>query len=234
MVNLALSESIVVKRSKRARRMALRLDTKDRVIRLVVPRGISMRQAESFASEHQDWIEDRLASLAPPVAFEDGADIPVLGQLRRLHITCNETLKRSSVAMKEKDIIIKSPDDDITPTLTRFLKSQAKDVMTGLAHEKAAAINETLNKLSVRDTKTRWGSCSEDGCISLSWRLIFAPYEAMDYVIAHEVAHLTHLDHSRAFWALCRSLSDDFVEGKYWMDNHGHELMAYGANSVPA
>jgi predicted metal-dependent hydrolase len=136
--------------------------------------------------------------------------------------------------MKDKGILIKSPDGDIHAPLTRFLRNMAKDTMTALAHEKAQEIGETLNNLSVRDTKTRWGSCSEDGSISLSWRLIFAPYEAMDYVIAHEVAHLRHLDHSRKFWTLCRELSDDYVEGKYWMDNHGHELMAYGAKTEAA
>jgi hypothetical protein len=79
----------------------------------------------------------------------------------------------------------------------------------------------------VREKKSRWGSCSSDDHLSYSWRLIFAPPAALDYVVAHEVAHLVHMNHSKAFWNLCRSLSHDFVNGQYWMKNHGHELMRY-------
>ena len=109
----------------------------------------------------------------------------------------------------------------------RYLKKLVKDEISILAHEKATKIDQTINKIHVRDTKTRWGSCSEDGNLNFSWRLIFAPYESLDYVVGHEVAHLEHLDHSKAFWSVCRKLSDDFVEGKYWMQAHGSELMRY-------
>ena len=109
------------------------------------------------------------------------------------------------------------------------MKRIAKKELTALAQQKAAEIGETIEKISVRDTKSRWGSCSSDGNLSFSWRLMFAPTEAFDYVVAHEVAHLVHMDHSRSFWNLCRDLSEDFIEGQYWMREHGHELMRYGA-----
>lgn len=82
--------------------------------------------------------------------------------------------------------------------------------------------------LKIKDMKSRWGSCATSGEISLSWRLVFAPMAAIDYVIAHEVAHLVHHNHSAAFWALCRELSVDFDEGSRWMKRHGSELMVYG------
>lgn len=82
--------------------------------------------------------------------------------------------------------------------------------------------------LKIKDMKSRWGSCAVSGEISLSWRLIFAPIVAVDYVIAHEVAHLVHHNHSPSFWTLCRELSRDFDEGTRWMKHHGSELMVYG------
>src|SRR4051812_28398998 len=93
----------------------------------------------------------------------------------------------------------------------------------------AEAISKKVKRASFRATKRRCSSCSHDGRLSYSWRLIFAPTEALDYVVAHEVAHLRHLDHSRNFWGLCRDLSVNFLEGQFWMHNHGQDLMRYGA-----
>ena len=113
--------------------------------------------------------------------------------------------------------------------IKRFLMRLAKEELSELIHKKAARVGKKVVAVQIRDTKSRWGSCSEDRKISLSWRLILAPPMAMDYVVAHEVAHLVHLDHSTKFWNVCRQLSKDYIEGKYWMQNHGHELMRYGS-----
>lgn len=211
--------------------MTLRLDAKERVMRLIVPARCSLKKAGRFARQHEDWISSTMAALPPPVPFEDGAVIPVLGQLRRLHFVHDPDSARTSVDFQDKHIIVRTAHTDPAGRLTSFLKKLSRDHMTPVANEKAGKIGRQIARLSIRDTKSRWGSCSEGGNISLSWRLIFAPYEAMDYVIAHEVAHLAHLDHSKAFWALCRDLSDDFLEGQYWMKNHSRELMAYGCFS---
>ena len=88
-------------------------------------------------------------------------------------------------------------------------------------------IEKEIKSVRVSDTKTRWGSCSHDGRLCFSWRLAFAPYEAIDYVVAHEVAHLRHLDHSKEFWTLCEELSIDYAAGKRWMKENGSELMRY-------
>ncbi len=223
-----LPDYIKVVHSKRARRLALRLDSKERVVRLTIPAGVSMRKAQNFAEEHDGWITEQLAALPSTTPFVHGAKIPVLGQLRRVEITLDDTVKRTSIVLDGKVLRVKTNKDDPSARITRFLKKLSKETLTQLSEEKAAEIDKTISSITVRDTKTRWGSCSEDGSISYSWRLIFAPYEAMDYVVAHEVAHLEHMDHSKRFWSLCTKLSDDYVEGKYWMQNHGKELMAFG------
>lgn len=220
---------ISVKRSKRARRLALRLDPKERVFHLVIPNGVNLKKAQRFAEEHDSWMQAALDELPQPIAFEDGSDLPILGQERRIHVFYDETLRTTSINLKFKELIVTTNKDDPTPRIERALKRIAKKELTTLAREKADSIGKTVEKISVRDTKSRWGSCSSDGNLSFSWRLLFAPKEAFDYVVAHEVAHLVHMDHSTAFWNLCRDLSDDFLEGEYWMREHGHELMRYGA-----
>ncbi len=221
-------DHVVVKRNGRARRMALRLDTKARAFTLTLPKGTSLKRAHKFAQEHEEWMQGKLSKLAPPIVFEHGARIPLFGQLRRINIEHDSSLKQTSIILKNKEILVRSYLDNPAPRIKRYLKKEAKARLSTLAHEKAATIGKHINEIRVRDTKTRWGSCTEDGNLNFSWRLIFAPHEALDYVVAHEVAHLVHLDHSKEFWSVCRKLSDDFVEGKYWMNEHGRELMRYG------
>lgn len=219
---------VALKRSKRARRLALRLDPKDRVFHLVVPTRMSLKTAQRFAEEHDGWMLDKLMELPDPIPFEDGSVIPILGQNRRIHVFYDGTLRTTSITLKCHELIVTTNKEDPTRRIERYLKKLAKDELTVLAQEKAAQIHKKITGVYTRDTKSRWGSCSSDGNLSFSWRLIFAPDYAFDYVVAHEVAHLKHLDHSVAFWNLCRDLCDDFLEGEYWMREHGHELMRYG------
>ena len=228
-VETTLPSYIVVKHSKRARRLALRLDTKDRVFHLVIPPRTSMRSAVRFAEEHDSWMVEKLAELPAPIPYAHDTFIPILGQDTRINIRYDSTLKITSIKLINNELLVSTNKEDPSSRIERFLKKQAKEKLTLLSREKAAQIDKTIKSVTIRDTKSRWGSCSEEDNLNYSWRLIFAPWEAFDYVVAHEVAHLEHLDHSKAFWALCRELSEDYFEGEFWMREHGHELMRYGA-----
>ncbi|MDB2683015.1 M48 family metallopeptidase [Alphaproteobacteria bacterium] len=217
-----------MKRSTRAKRISLRLDNKDRVFVLTVPKRCSAKQAQDFALTHEEWMQEKLEELPESVPFVHGSIIPILGYNRELEIFYNKSLKATDIVLRRNRLTVYTNREDPTQRIVRFLKSLAKETMEEIAYERAARIRKTINNLYVRDTKTRWGSCSSDGNISLSWRLIFAPFEAMDYVVSHEVAHLKHLDHSPRFWALCRELSDDYENGHYWMKHYGPELMRFG------
>ncbi len=221
---------VTLKRSKRARRLALRLDPKDRTFHLVVPARMSLKKAERFAEEHDSWMVDKLMELPEPVPFEYGTVLPILGKNRRIHIFYDKTLRKTFIDLKDKELLVTTNKEDPSGRIERHLKKLAKEELHELAIEKAAMIRKTVKTVSTRDTKSRWGSCSSDGNLSFSWRLLFAPYEALDYVVAHEVAHLKYMDHSNNFWHLCRDLSEDFFEGEYWMREHGHELMRYGVS----
>lgn len=219
---------IQVKHSKRARRVALRLDTKARRFDLVIPGWMSLHQAQDFAIDHEDWMQSKLAELPEVTAFSHGAEIPIFGKLVRLEYDIDPLRRQTRIELCDKKLLVKSYLNDPSARIVRFLKAHAQDVMEPLVHEKASIIRKKVRSVTFRDPKSRWGSCSSDGRIMLSWRLLFAPYEAMDYVVAHEVAHLKYMDHSARFWDLCEELSDDYEEGHGWMRECGNELMAFG------
>lgn len=217
-----------IKHSKRARRLALRLDPKERVINLVVPKGVSMRKAQDFARYHGEWIDTVLQELPPLLPFDHERVIPILGADRKIDIQFDENRKSTQIELTPDSLIVRTDRNDPAPRIKRYLKNLVRDKITEMVNAKALDINKPIKAISIRDTKSRWGSCSADGKLSFSWRLIFAPSMAMDYVVAHEVAHRIHMDHSKKFWALCEDLCIDYVEGKYWMRNHAQELMRYG------
>lgn len=231
-MNLKLPPNIKLKPSKRARRLALRLDTRDRVFHLIKPSRISIEKAQEFARQHSQWVQSKMQELPPMVPIEHGRVIPVLGYPRRININYCDALKKTYITLKKYEILIETNLDDPSVKVKRYLRELAQKTLDQMSREKAEVIGKRLDKVITRDTKSRWGSCSSDRNISYSWRLIFAPFEAMDYVVAHEVAHLKHMDHSQRFWDLCEELSYDFEEGSYWMRNHGHELMRYQFTST--
>lgn len=222
-----ISPDLVVQHSTRAKRLALRVDIKSRKVNLVIPKRSSISKAYQFALENKYWIREQINSLPENITYHDGVVIPVLGADRTINIYYDSTRKTTDIALTGSNITIRTNKEDISPRLTRFLKSLAKDTLTGLAHKKAAQIGKTINRVDIKDTVSRWGSCSHDGKISFNWRLIFAPESAMDYVIAHEVAHLKHLDHSPAFWKVCEDLSQNYSAGKSWMRRYSSDLYKY-------
>lgn len=223
----AISPQLTLKINPRAKRMALRLDTRGRVVNLVIPKRASIRSAYHFAREHERWIQQQISTLPDQIHLQDGVQISILGQEITLQIHYNATLKRTDIKL-EKDILsVSTNKEDPTSRIKRFIINHAREKITKLAHEKAALINKKISKIELKDTKTRWGSCSHDGALSFSWRLIFAPMDAFDYVIAHEVAHLKHMDHSPTFWKQCESLSENYSLGKSWMRNNSDLLHRY-------
>lgn len=223
-----ISPHLRLKVSPRARRMALRLDAKARIVNLVVPRRVNMDKALDFARQHKDWIQTQILDLPAPIPFTHGCIIPLNGQDTFIDITYDETLKRTNILLKNNKIIVSTNKADPSSRIIRFLKNHAQDTLTALAHEKAATIGKTIQSVKVRDTKSRWGSCADGGHLCFSWRLIFAPPHALDYVVAHEVAHLIHMDHSPKFWQRCAELSRDYIRGKRWMRENGYSLLSYG------
>lgn len=223
-----ISPRLKVSISERAKRMALRLDPRNRLVHLVVPKRASMRTAYLFAETNKEWIREKLRELPRQISFTDGEILPILGRDRTIIILFNEALKRTDIILKKDELLVLTNKPDPSVRIRRFLTELAREKLSELALEKATEIRRKVSDIQVKDTRSRWGSCSEDARLSFSWRLIFAPVKAFDYVVAHEVAHLLYMDHSDNFWRACERLSRDYEEGKGWMSNNGHLLMCYG------
>lgn len=222
-----ISADLVLKINPRAKRMALRVDPKKHLVNLVVPKRASMKQAYLFALEHKYWIRQKLDELPSSIPFANGTIIPLLGQNREIKITFDSTLKTTRIDLKNKELLVFTNKPDPAARIKRFIITLAKEHLTTLSHEKAAQTGKTIQSVTVKDTASRWGSCSQDAELCYSWRLIFAPTEAFDYVVAHEVSHLTYMDHAPDFWHLCEDIADNYSKGKNWMKRHGGDLIRY-------
>lgn len=227
----AISPHLNVRMSAKARRLALRLDAHAGRVDLVIPNRASLRKAYEFAELNRDWIMDKIGALPVPVPFVDGQALPVLGEQCVIRIE-HSARKTTDLSFEGQNLLVRTGLDDPSPRITRFLRQQAEIHFHSLALEKAARLNRKITAFSVKEMKSRWGSCSIDGRMTLSWRLIFAPRIAADYVIAHEAAHLIHPDHGKSFWALCEDLSDDYRAGKEWMRHNGTHLGRFGKVAV--
>lgn len=183
--------------------MRLRLDEAEGRLTLTCPMRTSRKSALTWALEQSDWIHAQIARAGPGQRFAPGASIPVEGKVRRIEWT--EAAPRR-VALEEELLRCGGPESGLARRIESFLKAHALEVMSREVAEFARAAGLTARSVRTGDTRSRWGSCTADGDIRLSWRLILAPPEVRRYVVAHEVAHLRHLDHGRDFKALEREL----------------------------
>ena len=150
--------------------------------------------------------------------------IPVLGNWYRIRHVGG----RGVVQLEGDEIHVPGEAAFVARRLREWLKAWLKKEIVVLAATKAKALGVQFKKIALRDTRSRWGSCSHDGNLSFSWRLIFAPREVMAYVVCHEVAHLKHLDHSDRFWAAVERLDATHLTQRQWLRTHGPSLYSYG------
>jgi predicted metal-dependent hydrolase len=195
----ALPAPIEIRPLRNARRLRLRFDEASGTLKLTCPWRTSRRAALAWALDQRDWIETQLARTEPAEPFEPGATIPLEGQEVRL---VWDAVGRRTPVLAGSEIRCGGPQEGFARRIELFLKRRALDVMSREAAEYAAAADASVRSVSVGDAGTRWGSCSSQGKIRLSWRLILAPPEVRRFVVAHEVAHLRHLDHGAKFKAL--------------------------------
>lgn len=215
---------VSVRRSDRARRIGLTIDPMGGV-ELVVPRRVAMADAERFLESEAEWVLARLAAMPPRVPFAHDAVIPVLGRERRIvHLP----LFPPELRDEGEELVVGGPRDDIAVTVTAWLIALARDVLGGEARAKAATLDLPVAGVTVRDQRTRWGSCSARGRLSLSWRLVLAPPDVRDYVVSHEVAHLKELNHGPNFWALVEWFCPGHARPRRWLRDNAKILQRYG------
>jgi predicted metal-dependent hydrolase len=211
--------------NRRARSIALKVDHATGRAVLVLPSKRSLREGLRFAETQVEWLRRHLANVEAPLPFADGATVPCDGRL--LRIAALPGLRRELLAGD----VLHVPAED--PVLTgmrvrRWLKLRAGERLRERVAAHARTLRVKHGRVSVRDQRTRWGSCSSEGDLAFSWRLILAPPAVLDYVVAHEVAHIVELNHSKAFWKQVARLMPDYARHRDWLRDHGQALHRYG------
>jgi predicted metal-dependent hydrolase len=226
-----------LRRSRQARRIALRVETARREIVLVVPQRAGREAALKFAQSHAAWIAERLARMPQASPFVDGGEVPLGGVPHRIR---HRPDRRGTVWLERGEIHVAGDPRHLPRRLRDWLVQRAGAEMAPLVHAKAkrlaaAGLGRPVTGITIRDTTSRWGSCGADGRIMLSWRMILAPPGVLDYLVAHEVAHLAEHNHSRRFWQVCASLTDgDMATARTWLKRDGGKLLQYGAEGSEA
>lgn len=195
----ALPAPIEIRRVRNARRLRLRLDEATGTLKLTCPWRTSRRSALAWALDQRAWIETQIMNAGPAEPLVAGASIPLEGS--EVMIVWREEWPRVP-ALAGEELRCGGPEGGVARRVEAFLKQRARDAMSRDIAEYSAAAGATPRSVTVGDAATRWGSCSSQGRIRMSWRLIFAPPDVRRYVAAHEVAHLVHLDHGPEFKAL--------------------------------
>lgn len=216
---------LVFQPNKRARRIILRVDHESAGVVVVLPTRASREEGRRFALANEAWIRDRLAKLPPRVRFRDGAVIPFMGVD---HLIRHRPRARGTVWRENGEIHVAGRIEHLPRRVEDWLKQQIRRDLERRALEKAELIGKRITGITIRDPKSRWASCSADGKLSFSWRLVFAPRAVIDYVVAHEVAHLREMNHGPRFWRLCESLTRDSEWAKMWMGEQGPALHRFG------
>tara|TARA_Y100001933_G_scaffold261532_1_gene316445 strand:- start:319 stop:1014 length:696 start_codon:yes stop_codon:yes gene_type:complete len=217
--------SLTIRHATNAKRISLRIDATIRQGVLVLPPNISEQEGLEFAKKNKKWLEEQIARLPPLVPFHDGVSIPFRGkQLTVRHGGAT----RGLVEFERDQLLVFGRPEHFQRRLTDWLKDRARCEIARLVADKSSKIGCKAGRISIRDQKGRWGSCASSGNLAFSWRLIMAPDFVLDYVVAHEVAHLAEHNHSRAFWNIVRSLTNYTDRGRIWLKHEGHQLHRYG------
>jgi predicted metal-dependent hydrolase len=213
---------------KRARRVSVRIDPLAREAVATAPAPRHALEAISFASERVEWIAERLGALSPPVAFRPGACVPLRGVIHRLRLADTGRSVRLD-SSTEIPVLWVPGSRPAFPDKTRaFFRTCARNDFSERVAVHARTLNVNPRSIAIKDMRSRWGSCSSDGRLNFSWRLVCAPPFALDYVAAHEVAHLKEMNQSSRFWRQLERCVPSWAEARQWLQESGGALHAIG------
>ena len=217
---------VTLKRSSRARRFTLRVSRSSGQVTLSVPDFAREDDALRFLDTRADWVRRHLAASPEPERPRIGGVIPIEGEARPI-------VAGQGRAARLVDGRVELPEGQEGPRLAALLKQMARDRLAARSAHHADRLGRSYGRLSLRDTRSRWGSCSSKGDLMFSWRLIMAPPAVLDYVAAHEVAHLVEMNHSPAFWAVCAKLCPGYEHHRAWLRSQGASLLAWRFERLP-
>ena len=213
---------IHLRRSARARRMSLRVSKLDGKVTLTVPSVVAETEALDFAKEKEAWLRAHCDAQPEQISVRHWVEIPFRGQSYRI-----EPGQGRRILVADRAIAVPGNPDTAGRRLAGYLKTLAREELASASDRYAQMLGRNYSKLSIRDTRSRWGSCTAGAGLMYSWRLILAPPEVLDYVAAHEVAHLAEMNHSQAFWDLVTELYGPYQSQRRWLHENGTELHRY-------
>jgi predicted metal-dependent hydrolase len=220
---------VLIRRNAKTRRYTLRLKPGTRELVVTMPPRGSIISAKDFLTRHEGWIAERFKRLPEHVRFENEAIIPYKGVEHRI---IHKIVKRGTVWLdidETSPVLAVAGNLEHLPRRVRdFLKKNAKQELEAASQKYAAKLDVTIKRVTIKDTTSRWGSCSSQGAISYSWRIIMAPPYVLDYLAAHEVTHRREMNHSPRFWKLLQEICPDTDLAEAWLKKHGRSLHNYG------
>ena len=223
---------VQIRRIASARRFTLRVRAATRDALLTMPPRGSLARAKLFVERHAAWIGTRLARLPVPTPFGPGAALPLRGVT---HEIVHRPDARGTVWIEAgaeggpPRLCVAGAAPFVARRVQDYLIRQARADLAAAVARHTAALGVDARRITLRDTTSRWGSCSSSGALNFSWRLVMAPPHVLDYLAAHEVAHLVHMNHSSAFWRVTARLIPDYAHAETWLKGHGVGLMRFGA-----
>ncbi|TNB49767.1 M48 family metallopeptidase [Martelella lutilitoris] len=217
-----------LKTNARARRMTLKIEPGGHAVSLTVPPGLARHEVEGFLRRHHDWLLERMSRFEGHEShIADGGTVKIFGVPHTIRHSGN--LRGITEARNEPDgmvLRVSGPAESIGRRVADYLKKEARREITDRVKAHAAASGKSYVSISFKDTRSRWGSCSSVGNLNFSWRIAMAPLFVVDYLAAHEVAHLSEMNHGPRFWALCERLCPRTPEARKWLKNEGSFLHA--------
>lgn len=228
-INIQISDvtvNIHVRENPRSKRLSMKLHPIHDVVHLSKPPHAGQNDIIKFLEKSRGWLMKVIQHQGTNIPFLEGNAIPVLGEQ---HVISYGYAETPSIAHKEKSLHVKGFDPIIVPGLVRdWLRTHAFRYISDTSQRFADQIGKEIGTITIKDTKSRWGSCTRSGNLAYSWRLVLAPESVAEYVCAHEVAHLIEMNHSPRFWKIVEQLCPDYVSQKSWLKANGKTLFKYG------
>ena len=214
-----------LRRSRQAKRLSLRISSLDGRITITGPHFVPKSTFQDFLDSKAEWILANHKHIER-IIVDDGASVPMLG---KPHVIRTTNMRKISVV--DDQILVPQHRSSIGAQVKGVLKSLARDHLAQASDHYAQRLGHSYQGLRLRDTRSRWGSCSSDGYLMYSWRLVMAPRDVLNYVAAHEVAHLVEMNHAKSFWSVVHDIFGDYEQPRNWLRTSGNQLHRYDFNS---
>ncbi|NDW03965.1 M48 family metallopeptidase [Jiella pacifica] len=229
---------LTVRQNPRAKRMIMRIAPGGGGLVVTVPRGMAARKIREFLDRHRGWVEERVSRAPDRVVIAPGAIVPLRGEatllvhrggrlVTRLEALVSEAGQRAPTDPHQQLLVGGTPEH-FSRRVLDYLRREARRDLEAAVKTHAAVVGLEPRGITIKDTTSRWGSCTHDRRLAFSWRIVMAPPSVLDYLAAHEVAHFREMNHGSKFWALCRELCPEMEAGKAWLKRHGSGLHAVG------